>query len=453
MADNLKPEDRRRTMQAVRGKGTKLERRLCSMLAGMRIKGWRKNADDVIGKPDVVFSSERVAIFVDGCFWHGCPKCKKKLPQTNRDYWVQKIERNARLAKSHNRKLANEGWIVVRIWEHEINDPKKWARIKSKINQALGIQQMNAKTIKQECRQILNRWIASCTRGGKISRNTVAVGIVVLDHLRQNFPASKDIVISKGGEIKGARSGLGNILEKYGIPGEYLKEVTTRQGHQDGQRLFEDFDWGKKLIGLSESGRDQLLLKLIKTLSKQASDWLKRQNLKLDIDRRQAPSAWVHLIVENAKQRSGGVVEQHLIGAKLERRLKGIIVANHPAHAGDRQTAREGDFTIAEVVYHVTATPSRNVIQKCAANIKIGLRPILLVPNEQENRARVLAQEEGIEKQMDIISIEGFIACNIIELAMQETKDFFTVLQEIVQIYNKRLAEVETDVSLQIEVH
>lgn len=174
--------------------------------------------------------------------------------------------------------------------------------------------------------------------------------------------------------------------------------------------------------------------------------------MKLDLDRQQAPTTWINLIVENAKQRSGGVVEQHLVGAKLERRFKHVTVSNHPAHAGDRQTARAGDFTIAKLVYHVTATPSRNVIQKCAENIKAGLQPILLVPGEQEYRAKALAQDEGIDKDLAIVSIEAFVALNIMELAIEENKDFFAILQEIVHIYNRRLAEVETDLSLQIEV-
>ena len=306
--------------------------------------------------------------------------------------------------------------------------------------------------IKQESYQMLNDWIASCTRGGNISRNTVAMGIVVFDHLRRKCPAARDEVISQGGEVKGARSGLRNILEVYSIPRTYLKEVTTRQGHQDGQRLFEAFGWGHKLADLTQAEREQLLLELIEDLSNRATEWLKRQNLKLDLDRRQAPTTWINLIVENAKQRSGGVVEQHLVGAKLESRFKHVMVSNHPAHAGDRQTARAGDFTIAKLVYHVTATPSRNVIQKCAENIKVGLQPILLVPGEQEYRAKSLAQDEGIDKDLAIVSIEAFVALNIMELATEENKDFFAILQEIVHIYNRRLAEVETDLSLQIEV-
>lgn len=311
---------------------------------------------------------------------------------------------------------------------------------------------MNKKAIRQESLKILEEWIHSCTRGGKVSRNTAAIGVVVIDHLRKNCPVSKEDVISPGGEVKGARSGLRNVLAVYGIPDSYLKEVTTRQGHQDGQRLLEQFEWGNKFKALTAEEREQVSLELIEILKGLATDWLNRQSLKLDIDRRQAPSTWVQLIVENAKTRSGGVVEQHLIGAKLERRFKEVEVPNHPAHAGDRQTARAGDFEIAKLIYHVTAAPSRNVMQKCAENIKAGLHPILLIPGEQENKARILAQDEGIDKELSIISIEAFIAFNIIELATDEKKDFFNVLQEIVEIYNRRLKEVETDLSLQIQV-
>ena len=80
------------------------------------------------------------------------------------------------------------------------------------------------------------------------------------------------------------------------------------------------------------------------------------------------------------------------------------------------------------------------------------MSPILLVPSEQEYRAKALAQDEGIDKNLTITSIELFMALNIMELAMAENKDFFAILPEIVHIYNRRLAEVETDLSLQIEV-
>lgn len=306
--------------------------------------------------------------------------------------------------------------------------------------------------LKQESHDILAKWLESCTRNNKISRNTVAMGIVVFDQLKRNCPVSRDDVISQGGEVSGARSGLGKILESHGIPSGYLKEITTRQGHQDGQRLFEMLEWGNKFAKLSAKERDELLLELIDVLRNLANDWLKRQNLKLDLDRRQAPATWISVIVENAKGRSGGIVEQQLVGAKLARRFQGVDIPNHPAHAADRQTERMGDFTISNLVYHVTAAPSRNVLQKCADNLKAGFHPILLIPREQENKVRVLAQDEGIDQHLTIISIESFIALNIIEMATDENRDFFSVLKEIVEIYNARLSAVETDLSLQIEV-
>ena len=137
MGDNLTPEDRRKTMQAVKGKGTRLEKRLFSMLAGMGLRGWKKNVDAIMGKPDVAFISQRVAVFIDGCFWHGCPHCQRKLPKTNRKYWERKITRNIALAKSNNRRLRADGWTVIRIWEHEISKTADTGKIKAKILRAI----------------------------------------------------------------------------------------------------------------------------------------------------------------------------------------------------------------------------------------------------------------------------------------------------------------------------
>jgi hypothetical protein len=307
--------------------------------------------------------------------------------------------------------------------------------------------------IAQKAHLELNNWIDSCTRAQKIARNTVAIGIVVFHHMRQGIPVPRELAISKGGEVKGVRKGsLGKILRLYDIPEVYLKEATTRQGPQDGRRLFEAFEWGNLLTPLTEGQQDALLIELIGVLKTYAFQWLDRQNLKLAIDRRESPTAWVESIIESAKSLSGGVVEQHLVGAKLARRHQDIEVPNHPAHAADLQTARSGDFSIKGIIYHVTATPSRGVMEKCIENVKAGLKPVLLVPRETEYRAKALAQEEKIDKSISIISIEAFVALNIIELAIDSNKDFFRVLEEIIDTYNQRLAEVETDLSLKIEV-
>ena len=120
MTDTLSPEDRKKTMRAVKSKGTSLERKLWAMLAGMRVSGWRKNVDEMPGKPDVVFADEKVVLFVDGCFWHACPHCNRPMPQKNADYWRKKIARNVDRDKRTTQDYTEQGWTVVRVWEHEL---------------------------------------------------------------------------------------------------------------------------------------------------------------------------------------------------------------------------------------------------------------------------------------------------------------------------------------------
>lgn len=314
----------------------------------------------------------------------------------------------------------------------------------------------NLHEVQLEALGILQTWLASCTRGNKVSRNTIAVGIVVLDHLRsasqRMHVVEREDVVSPGGEIRGARSGLSSLLLKYEIPVRFLKEATTRQAHQDGQRLFEAFEWGVMYTTLPQEHQEQLWQGLLAHLKTLADEWFQRENLKPDIDRRQAPTAWLRTIVEEAKGKSGGVVEQHLVGAKLERRFKHLTIDNHPAHAADQQTSRNGDFRISNNVYHVTASPGPLVMKKCARNLQDGLRPILLIPDEQKTKAKVFAEEANIDLQLTIISIEDFVSLNIIEMAIEDSSDVFSILKTVIETYNRRLSEVETDLSLRIEI-
>lgn len=74
-------------------------------------------AGDVAVRPDVVFTRQRVAVFIDGCWWHRCPE-HGEVPKANRDYWIPKFERNVRRDRRVNKALRQAGWTVVRIWEH-----------------------------------------------------------------------------------------------------------------------------------------------------------------------------------------------------------------------------------------------------------------------------------------------------------------------------------------------
>lgn len=180
--------------------------------------------------------------------------------------------------------------------------------------------------------------------------------------------------------------------------------------------------------------------------------WLNHPNIKLNINRTHSPSTWIHFILERAKGKSSDIVEQHLVRATLEKRYADIEVSNFPGHAIDVQTRCPGDFTIGDTVYHVTATPDPSVIQKCSENIKSGLHPVLLVPKAHLEKSLSFAEYEGIKRCLSVIAIEDFVAINIIEMATGDRARFLEILQEIINIYNERLEEVETDMSLKIEI-
>ena len=117
MPDNLSPEDRRKTMRAVKGTDTSLERVVHAAFAA---RGWDcgRNVADLPGKPDFVFAAARLVVFVDGDFWHGWrfPLWREKLTE----YWKWKIERNRRRDLRHFRRLRRLGWRVLRLWEHQV---------------------------------------------------------------------------------------------------------------------------------------------------------------------------------------------------------------------------------------------------------------------------------------------------------------------------------------------
>lgn len=299
---------------------------------------------------------------------------------------------------------------------------------------------------------IVGNWLASRTRGGKISRNTIAVGIVVLDKMKQQCPVEAGALFSGGGELKGSRSGLGVVLQRYGIPARFLKEATTRQAHQDARALVELLEHGKPLANLDASSRNTQLEEGLERLIALARKWLSQQPIKVACDRQRSPALWIRSILEKAEGRSGGVVEQHLVGAKLQKRHPGIRIPNHPGHAADAQTGRTGDFPLHELSYHVTATDGKEAIDRCRQNVLSGVHPILLLPKRFVEKACVYAEVAGIQDRISILSIEDFVTQNIIEMSTQAKQGFFLTLKAIIEEYNRRLEEVETDMSLKIEI-
>src|SRR5713226_2330071 len=112
--------ERSRRMATVRGKGNRTtEIRARALLIRAGVRGWCMHPRDVAGRPDFFFTAERLAIFIDGCFWHGCARCGH-VPKTNARFWSAKIQRNRDRDRLTSRLLRSQGIHVMRIWEHDV---------------------------------------------------------------------------------------------------------------------------------------------------------------------------------------------------------------------------------------------------------------------------------------------------------------------------------------------
>ncbi len=125
MADVLTKQQRSYCMSQVRGRNTKLEVTIRKLIWQ---KGFRYRIEHGLkGKPDMVFPFYNVVVFIDGCFWHSCPK-HYRPPSTNKKFWNEKISKNKERDNKINIHLKKEGWRVIRVWEHDVNKgPEKTA--------------------------------------------------------------------------------------------------------------------------------------------------------------------------------------------------------------------------------------------------------------------------------------------------------------------------------------
>lgn len=118
LTDNVSPEVRQKTMRAVKSSNTSFENRVHKELWRCGIR-FRKNVQTLMGKPDIAIKKYKVVIFLDSCFWHGCPEhCR--MPSSNIDYWRRKIQRNRLRDGEVFEYYIHKDWNVLRIWEHEV---------------------------------------------------------------------------------------------------------------------------------------------------------------------------------------------------------------------------------------------------------------------------------------------------------------------------------------------
>jgi DNA mismatch endonuclease, patch repair protein len=133
MADILTAQERSRLMSQVRDRDTKPELMLRRALWS---RGYRyRLACPMPGRPDLTFTRARVVVFVDGCFWHGCP-IHASLPKSNAEFWRKKLARNRERDLEVTCELLAQGWTVFRFWEHQVESDLEW--VLDTLEQVLG---------------------------------------------------------------------------------------------------------------------------------------------------------------------------------------------------------------------------------------------------------------------------------------------------------------------------
>ena len=111
-----------KTMKANRSKNTRPEQIARKVLREKGFPGYRLNWKKAPGKPDIAYPGKKIAIFINGCFWHRCPICDMPLPKTHQDYWKPKFEKNMARDQNNYAELQAKGWTTVVIWECQIKN-------------------------------------------------------------------------------------------------------------------------------------------------------------------------------------------------------------------------------------------------------------------------------------------------------------------------------------------
>jgi DNA mismatch endonuclease (patch repair protein) len=135
--DTLTSTDRSALMARVRATGNKsTEGIVVAALREAQITGWRRHPTHILGRPDFYFRTARLALFIDGCFWHACPKCGR-IPKTRTRFWREKIESNRRRDIRTSRSLRRQGYQVVRVWEHEVKRSAWLGRLRRALSRSV----------------------------------------------------------------------------------------------------------------------------------------------------------------------------------------------------------------------------------------------------------------------------------------------------------------------------
>lgn len=293
-------------------------------------------------------------------------------------------------------------------------------------------------------------------------RGGLSVAIQITRVVREEgLPDNPDALLTaRGGQVRGLSGGnLRSILRDYGITRQLAAEGgRTSRGSIDLMRTYVAF-----LQDLADEVTltDEAYSSIERFWANQVQAFFDSEPFELNLDASLGLSAFVREVLQLARERQQqgggtmvvGTVLQHLVGAKLELAIRGseaLAIEHHSASTADAQTARAGDFLLGDSAIHVTTAPGEVVMARAKANLRSGLRPIIVTLGERTVAARQAAEIAEIADRVDIFEVEQFVALNVYEWSGFSQSRRQTTVTELLEVYNRIVAEYENDPSLRI---
>ena len=302
--------------------------------------------------------------------------------------------------------------------------------------------------------RVVEKWWASFAPRSR-SRGNIAGGLVLFENLRSTFDLDiESHKAERSDQLRNAsRRNVQVILARFGEDRVLLKE-----GGRTNRGLVRNLT--SLLAALSEAGLGQMssqernleLTAMQKYLSDRATDIFNSDKISFAFRQGMTSRSIIGGILESGRERGKeGDVAEHLVGAKLALRFPNYDIRNSAVSAADDQTDEPGDFQLNDCVFHVTVSPNSGHYDKCKVNLGNGLRVFLLVPDRVMLGTRQNADLET-EGRVSVESIESFVSQNVEELSDFAGGDVSRNLRTLLNVYNMRVADVETDLSLQIRI-
>ncbi len=287
------------------------------------------------------------------------------------------------------------------------------------------------------------------------AKGTIAGALVVLDRLKSKFDLDIESHTAKGGsQVKGASgAAVKRILAVFGETRRFVAEGgRTNRGLRGDIKKMLDAIQELKLQSMTESSRNDILVECQRFLCGKVTTFFSQKRLDCKYSPNLSAYQFVGGLLKAAKDRGKeGPVAQYLVGAKLQLRFPEEQIENKSYSTADAPQDKHGDFFLGDTVFHVTVAPGIAVLEKCQRNITDNLRPWLLVPDRSIGLFRSEA-EANVSGPFTLDSIESFVSQNVAELASFSGDLLPTQLLQLIDIYNERVAAIEVDQSMLIEI-